>query len=185
MGTLAEYKLPLRPLVIGTHKFSFRLTKDFFEQMESTDVRDGDILAEVTVEYTGDVYEIDMRCTGEVTIPCDRCLDDMQESIDAEYHIAAKYGDRYNDEDEALIEVPRSDSDLDIAHMLYDTVMLDIPIQHMHADGQCNSAMSDILNQHRVIDLQDSQEQGPQDTEGTDTPNDPRWDALKNFKTQD
>ena len=185
MGTLAEYKLPLRPLVIGTHKFSFRLTKDFFEQMESTDVRDGDILAEVTVEYTGDVYEIDMRCTGEVTIPCDRCLDDMQESIDAEYHIAAKYGDRYNDEDEALIEVPRSDSNLDIAHMLYDTVMLDIPIQHMHADGQCNSAMSDILNQHRVIDLQDSQEQGPQDTEGADTPNDPRWDALKNFKTQD
>ena len=49
MGTLAEYKLPLRSLVAGTHKFSFRLTKDFFEQMESTDVRDGDILAEVTV----------------------------------------------------------------------------------------------------------------------------------------
>lgn len=185
MGTLAEYKLPLRPLVVGTHKFSFRLTKDFFEQMESTDVRDGDILAEVTVEYTGDVYEIDMHCTGAVTIACDRCLDDMQESIDACYHTAAKYGDCYNDEDETMIEVPRSDSSLDIAHMLYDTVMLDIPIQHMHEEGLCNSAMSDILNRHRVIDTQDSPEQGQEHIENTDTPNDPRWDALKSLKKQD
>lgn len=185
MGTLAEYKLPLRPLVIGTHKFSFHLTKDFFEQMESTDVRDGDILAEVTVEYTGEVYEIDMHCTGEVTIACDRCLEDMQESIDADYHIAAKYGDRYNDEDEAMIEMPRSDSDLDISHMLYDTVMLDIPIRHMHAEGQCDSAMSDILERHRVIDMQDSSEQDPESDNKYDAPVDPRWDALKNFKTQD
>lgn len=184
MGTLAEYKLPLRSLVAGTHKFSFRLTKDFFEQMESTDVRDGDILAEVTVEYTGDVYEIDMHCTGAVTIACDRCLDDMQESIDAGYHTAAKYGDCYNDEDETMIEVPRSNSSLDIAHMLYDTVMLDIPIQHMHEEGQCNSAMSDILSRHRVIDTQDSPEQGQEHIEA-DTSNDPRWDALKSLKKQD
>lgn len=184
MGTLAEYKLPLRPLVVGTHKFSFHLTKDFFEQMESADVHDGDILAEVTVEYTGQVYEIDIHCTGEVTIPCDRCLEDMQESIDADYHTAAKYGDRYNDEDEALIEVPRSDSDLDIAHILYDTVMLDIPIQHIHAEGKCDSTMSDILSQHRVIDTQDIPAQDQEDIEETDTPTDPRWDALKDFKTQ-
>ena len=170
--TFRLLRMPYRFVLFMFDYTYSRLTKDFFEQMESMDVRDGDILAEVTVEYTGDVYEIDMHCTGAVTIACDRCLDDMQESIDAGYHTAAKYGDCYNDEDETMIEV------------LYDTVMLDIPIQHMHEEGQCNSAMSDILSRHRVIDMQDSPEQGQEHIEA-DTPNDPRWDALKSLKKQD
>lgn len=180
MGNVSEYKLPLRALAIGTYAYNFHLSKGFFEQMESADVHDADIDVKATVTYNGDVYEIDIRCTGEATLPCDRCLDDMQESIDAEYHIAAKYGEKFDDSDDALIEIPRSDSDLDIAHIIYDTVMLDIPIMHAHAEGQCNPVMSDILGKHIVLDAADAPEQS--DTDDSAGATDPRWDALKKLK---
>ena len=183
MDTDIDYSLPLRSLAIGSHTFDFDLSKEFFEKMESADVRDGDVRASVTVAYDGDIYEIDMHCVGAVTIPCDRCLEDMQESIDATYHIAARYGEKYDDEDDVMIELPRSESHLDIARMLYDTVMLDIPIQHAHKDGGCDDVMSDILDRHRVVEGGTEQDGGA-DT-SAEAPEDPRWAALKNFKTEE
>jgi hypothetical protein len=34
--------------------------------------------------------------------------------------------------------------------MIYDTVMLTIPIKHVHPLGKCNRAMSNLLKKHRA-----------------------------------
>lgn len=150
MGKFSAFKLPLKTLPSGSHEFDYHLDKQFFVNMESEDVRDANLDVHVTVVTKADMYELTIAIKGEITLICDRCLDHMQWPVDTSYHIYVKYGERYNDESDELLEIPSSDAYLNIAYMIYDTVMLTIPIKHVHPLGKCNRAMSNLLKKHRA-----------------------------------
>lgn len=150
MGKFSQFKLPLRSIAEGTHTFEYHLDKQFFTNMESPDVRDADVNVKLTVTYSHDVYDLTFSLTGTVTVPCDRCLDDLPLDIDATYHIKVKYGDDYRDDSDEFIEIPATDPYLNVAYMIYDTAQLAIPIKHVHPLGKCNRAMSSLLKKHRA-----------------------------------
>ncbi|MDE6301823.1 MAG: DUF177 domain-containing protein [Muribaculaceae bacterium] len=178
MGKFTAYKLPLKSLGVGTHEFDYKLDKQFFANMEYADVRDADIDVHLIVDYHNDIYHLDFTLTGMVTLLCDRCLDDLVLPIDTTYSINVEYGDDYNDDSDDLMIIPESDNYLNVAYMLYDTVVLVIPIKHVHPLGKCNRAMSALLKKHRAqgedAELEEELMEGIEDA----TP-DPRWDALK------
>ncbi len=149
MGKFSQFKLPLRSLAEGTHTFEYHLDKQFFANMESTDVRDADVNVELTVTYQHDVYNLSFVLKGTVTVPCDRCLDDLPIDIDTTYCINVRYGEDYNDSDD-FMEIPGTDAFLNIAYIIFDTVSLAIPIKHVHPLGKCNRAMSSLLKKHRA-----------------------------------
>ena len=197
MGKFTAFKLPLKSLTTGTHSFDYHLDKQFFANMENTDVRDADINVRLTVDYNGDVYALTFVVSGEVLLLCDRCLDDLHMPIDTRYEITVKYGDDYNDDSDTLLEIPDSDNFLNVAYMLYDTVVLAIPIKHVHPMGKCNRQMSAMLKKHRATERGASDE----DTELEDSlieeidsidaaaslpeqPSDPRWDALRKLSSE-
>ncbi len=77
MGKYTAFKLPLKSLGVGTHEFEYHLDKQFFVNMESSDIHDADLSVHLTVQYNGDIYNLDFHITGEVVLICDRCLDDL------------------------------------------------------------------------------------------------------------
>ncbi|MDE6137592.1 MAG: DUF177 domain-containing protein [Muribaculaceae bacterium] len=181
MGKFTAFKLPLKSLTKGTHTFDYHLDKQFFANMENTDVRDADINVHLTVDYNGDVYALTFALTGEVVLLCDRCLDDLHLPIETGYNITVKYGDDYNDDSDTLLEIPDSDNFLNVAYMIYDTVVLAIPIKHVHPLGKCNRQMSAILKKHRAGG--DVTDEDAEFLDGTDDDSaggtDPRWEALR------
>lgn len=193
MGKFSQFKLPLKSLSKGEHSFEYHLDKEFFKNMESADVRDADVNVHLDVDYNNNVYTLNFTLKGVVTVPCDRCLDDLQIDIDTTYSIKVKYGDSYRDSDD-LMEIPESENYLNVAYMIYDTVMLAIPIKHVHPMGKCNRAMSSLLKKHRahtpddpdaeledeLIDEMDSMPSQPESAEAEET--DPRWDKLKEIQ---
>lgn len=188
MGKFTAFKLPLKSLVKGTHSFDYHLDKQFFANMENADVRDADINVHLTVDYNGEVYALHFAITGEVVVLCDRCLDDLHLPIDATYDIAVQYGDDYNDESDTLLQIPDSDNYLNVAYMIYDTVVLEIPIKHVHPMGKCNRQMSAILRKHRAGGGEDAEEAAEILEEADDADSrasDPRWDALRNLGSSD
>lgn len=186
MGKFTEFKIPLKSLPQGPSAFAYRLDKAFFDNMDSDDVHGAALDVAVTVDHTHDAYAIDMRVTGQVTLVCDRCLDDLPWPVDASYHVVVKYGEAYDDSSDDMLVIPESDNYLNVAYMLRDTVALDIPIKHVHPAGKCNRRMTDALRRHTVaadpdealeqqlIDEIDDAE--PSSNEGN---TDPRWDALR------
>ncbi len=194
MGKFQAFKLPLKSLSQGEHLFDYHLDKQFFTNMESTDIHGANLDVKLTVKYKGDIYDLNFSINGEIVLLCDRCLDDLHYPIDATYHIMVKYGDKYNDDSDELLEIPDSDNYLNVAYMIYDTVALAIPIKHVHPAGQCNRAMSAILNKHRahtsdedselVNELIDEMESSDIMT-SDEVPTDPRWAALKDLKVGD
>jgi len=188
MGKFSAFKLPLKSLGIGTHNFEYHLDKLFFANMENPDIHGADLAVKLTVVYNGEFYALDFVISGEITLVCDRCLDDLYYPIDADYYIAVKYGEGYNDDNDEMLEIPSGDAFLNVAYMIYDTVVLAIPIKHVHPQGKCNRQMSAILKKHRAttgdedgefdsefIDEMDSSD----DTASAEAPTDPRWDALR------
>lgn len=193
MGKFSAYKLPLKSLGTGTHEFEYHLDKQFFANMESSDVHDADLTVHLTVKYNGDFYDLDFHVSGEVVLICDRCLDDLHYPIDTTYHIIVKYGEDYNDDSDEVLEIPESDNTLNVAYMLYDTVELAIPIKHVHPLGKCNRQMSALLKKHRATagdedaelenELIDEIDTLPDSSD--DAPTDPRWDALRKLSDND
>ncbi len=168
----------------GTELFNYHLSEQFFANMESNDVRGASLDVKLTATHRGEAYDLTFAITGDVTLLCDRCLDDLVFPIEASYHIIVKYGDDYNDESDELLEIPESDNYLNVAYMIYDTVMLAIPIKHVHPLGKCNRAMSAILKKHRARPIDEDDDVDGElidvvDEIGNNQPTDPRWDALK------
>ncbi|MCI9608283.1 MAG: DUF177 domain-containing protein [Muribaculaceae bacterium] len=192
MGKFTEYKLPLKSMPAGTHDFEYTLGKTFFTNMESEDIHDADLKVALSVVHKGDLYELNFAITGTITLICDRCLDDLEFPVDTTYHINVKYGEDYNDDSDNLLVIPESDNYLNVAYMIYDTVALTIPIKHVHPLGKCNRQMSALLKKHRATDPNDEDaaledqlmdEIDQMDSADDRRATDPRWDGLKNFKT--
>lgn len=194
MGKYTAFKLPLKSLGVGTHEFEYHLDKQFFVNMESSDIHDADLNVALTVQYNGDIYNLDFHITGEVVLICDRCLDDLCFPIDATYHIVVKYGEDYNDDNDEVLEIPETDNTLNVAYMIKDTVELAIPMKHVHPLGKCNRQMSAMLKKHRATSGDDDADLENElideidniDAQSSAAGNsDPRWDALRKLSDDD
>ena len=194
MGKFSAFKLPLKSLGTGTHNFEYHLDKQFFTNMENSDIHGADLDVKLTVVYNGEFYTLDFSIAGEVTLICDRCLDDLHFPIEATYHIVVKYGEDYNDDNDEVLEIPAGDAFLNVAYMIYDTVVLAIPIKHAHPLGKCNRQMSAMLKKHRATtDGEDSELEDQlieemdsmEDSQPAQETTDPRWDALRKLGTSD
>lgn len=194
VGKFSEFRLPLKTLSEGVHTFEYRLGKQFFVNMENADIHDADLRVTLTVTHKRDIYDLAFRVEGTVTLICDRCLDDLEQPIDASYDIAVKLGDDYSETDDLLI-IPESDNYLNVAYMIHDTASLAIPAKHVHPVGKCNRAMSALLRKHRATRPDDEEaeltdrlidEMDEMDTADDAAPAQPadgsadsRWDPLR------
>ena len=167
----SEFKLPLKSMPIGSQEFEYHLGKEFFAKMESSDIQDADLNVTLTVVHKSDVYDMTFVIEGEMTLICDRCLDEMQQLVDVEYHVVVKYGDEYCDDLDEVIEIPENENYFNVASLIYDTVSLEIPMVHIHPEGECNQEMDAVLNQLEVGESDES------DDDNQDI--DPRWAKLK------
>ena len=80
---------------------------------------------------------------------------------------------------------------MNVARIIYDTVMLTIPIKHVHPEGECDEEMQEQLNAHRaMVSTDEDMEDADYGTYGDEIEKedendfrcDPRWNALKKLK---
>ena len=175
-------KLTFSSLPLGKQEFNYHIDGKFFNEIEASEVRSGsvDVALNVTHAQEG-IYELDFVCSGVITIPCDRCLDDMEHQVDTSYHLTVKMGDALDDSLDNVLVIPSSWRTLDLSPIVRDTVLLTIPMMHSHSPGDCNQEMLGLLQEHATTtynsDEDFDQNQQPEGSQPQDT--DPRWDALK------
>ncbi len=158
MGKFTAYKVELASLKDGHYEQDFEIDSEFFKNMENTDVLSADVKVHLDLEKRNDVYDCTFRCNGMLQVPCDRCLDPLDHEVDTEYHVVVKYGDSYDDGADNLLVIPYSNSYLNVAYILYDTILLTIPLRHVHPLGKCNRAMADALRKHRRSSDEEAEE---------------------------
>jgi len=189
MSKFELYNIVLKDIIDETRTFEFDLDKVFFKKIDSPEVQLGNVKAKLSVHKKVNTYELSFILDGSITIPCDRCLDNMEQAIHYKEKLLVKFGDKFSEEDEIVI-VPESEGAINIAWFLYEFIVLNIPMKHVHATGECNKTMVGKLKKH--ITRQKTDDDDDDDTPALefdddddfttdDKQTDPRWDGLQNI----
>lgn len=158
MCDLKQFIIALPTLAEGHHEFEFRADKSLFEQRGGIDVTDADIAAYVDIDVRHGSYNIGITCQGWIEIPCDRCLDPMRLDVDEDYDVSVRYGEEYAETDDT-ITLPESETGFDLSPLIADTVLLSIPLRHVHPQGECNEEMVEIMNRHSAAEGTEPEEE--------------------------
>ena len=165
-------KIDLKGLQEGLTTLEYTLNDTYFQEIESSEISAGQVHVKVEIRKTRMFWELMLHTEGLVTIPCNLCMDDMEQPIAADNRLVVKLGEENNEDDELVI-VDEDEGILDLSWYIYEFIALAIPIRHVHAPGKCNAAMMKVLEEHSTDRSSD---------EESTTSVDPRWEKLKNIK---
>ena len=171
MNSLEFLKIDLKGLTEEETSLELSLDDGFFEALDGAEVKQGSLHVSVSIRKATGFFELLFHTQGHVVIPCDRCLDDMEQPVETDNRLIVKFGSNYSEEDDIIV-VPEDEGILDISWFIYEFAILAIPIRHVHAPGKCNPAMTQALEELSAD--RSSDEESNQSA-------DPRWEKLKNL----
>ena len=187
MGKFDKYKIDLKGMQADSCKYEFVLDNLFFANIDGPEVQKGKVNVVLVVKKTSRAFELNFQTDGMVWVPCDRCLDDMEQPVSSTDKLLVKFGHEYAEEGDNLIVIPEEEGEINVAWFMYEFIALAIPMKHVHAPGKCNKAMSSKLSKHLRTTPDDemdedsfvSEDSDELANDDTETAVDPRWDELK------
>ena len=172
MCYLEQFDIDLKALTQDVTPLEWGLDDQFFNALEGAQVQGGTLHVSGSIRKTVGFFELLLHTNGTVRVPCDRCLDLMDQPIEADLRLVVKLGSEYQEDDD-IITVDESDPTLNTAWFIYESVILAVPIQHVHQPGDCNDAMMRVLSEHSAARSSDADAEDAID---------PRWEKLRNLK---
>ena len=169
-----EFSIPFAGLKIGKHEFEYKVDNTFFEDFDYNEFNDADVGIAVTMNRLSTMLELEISGNGTVNLNCDLTSEPYDQQIEASLELVVKFGEEFNDEDDEILVIPHGDHQVNIAQYVYEILVLAIPQKRIHPGVLDGSLQSDILKK-----LEELKPRETRKSEGTD----PRWDALKDFKT--
>jgi uncharacterized metal-binding protein YceD (DUF177 family) len=186
MSKFEQYNIVLKDLNNETKTLEYALDNEFFNKIDSPEVHRGNVSAKVVIQKKLTAFELNFTLEGIIYIPCNRCLDDMEQLIQHKEKLQVKFGENFSEENEMVI-VPEREGSINIAWFLYEFIVVSIPIKHTHPTGECNKTMVSKLKKHIIRQKDDETEDDDlmmdddDDFSNEDTQIDPRWDNLQNI----
>jgi uncharacterized metal-binding protein YceD (DUF177 family) len=165
----SSYTIPLGGLKEGHHTIDFEIDKEFFEQFEESEVKEGSLIANIEMDKRSSHLDMIIRVSGSVRISCDRCLEMFSQPVNSENRLLVKFGKSVEDIDPDILSVPADDYELDLQQQIYEFIMLAQPIKRVHPADKNGKSTCDPVMLKKLEELIIEEE----------NENDPRWDELK------
>lgn len=146
MAGQESYIIRLSGLRKESQTFDYQLSDGFFGQLDQDEILGGAVRATVTIIPVGDAFRMQLQVAGCVKIICDRCLDEMEQAVEAADEMIVKIG-RGEDED-GIVYADAQTGELDLSWLLYELIETNLPIVHCHQAGGCNPQMEELLQAH-------------------------------------
>ena len=136
-----QYSVAYKGLKNSSFDFVFEVDDALFTAYESKEIMGGNCRVEATMFKGESQLEFDFAITGEVTCECDRCLDPCQVPIDYEGHLIVRISDEEGEYDGDVMWVNPADNEVDLTQYIYESIVLSLPYQRVHPEGECNPDM--------------------------------------------
>ena len=154
MEKLDGYKVDLKGMATDTVSYRWQADNDFFSAVQGSEIKQGLLDVALRVKRTSGAYELEFQLQGEVEVTCDRCLESMNQPIDAFCTLRVVMGEDFVDDGDVVV-IPEREGVINVAWNIYEFAALQIPLRHVHPDCE---ALSESSEEERV---------------------DPRWAELK------
>lgn len=183
MDILNRYGIAFKGLGEGRHEYGFELDDRFFQAFESPEITGGSGQADVVLTKSSTMLEVDAAIRAEVTVPCDRCLEDCTVPVEYEGGFKVRFGDTQDDFDGELMWLSYAESELNLAQYIYESVVLSLPYKKVHADRAdgTSGCDPDALKGVRLI-TEDEFEKAEAGSEMQKMADNPEWQKLRELK---
>ena len=161
-----DYVIPLNGWAAGEREYRWPVDTKFFQKFDNSEILDAALEARARAVKSGHYIGVDLDIEGHVTVPCDRCLEDLTLPVEAHPAFSVKFGEEAASEDQMqegsreILFLSDSDADLDLRQVIYDYVCLALPMQRVHAEGECNPDTTRFLG-HEPEDEEAGTENSP------------------------
>lgn len=154
--------IPLNGLTSSGADLEGKLGKEFFAAFDNRDILDASLDVSVRIRKSGTSISVGCAVSGDITVACDRCMEDLKIPVGFDRHLTVKFSsDGADDTAEEVLVLDESDTDLDLGQFVYDYTMLCLPIRKVHEDGGCNEAVLRILSEGvRIAASEDESQAG-------------------------
>lgn len=162
-----QYIIPLQSLCEGVHNIEFEISNKFIELQNIEDMLGAEITVKVIFTKRAHIHTLELTMQGTVEMPCDRCLEPVKLTIKNSQECIVKVAaaDEKLADTENVICINADEKELDITHILYENLLLSLPLKKAHAQGKCNTNMTAYITEVKKTKQEKT---------------DPRWDLLKN-----
>ena len=170
-----EFLIPVSGLALGCHSYQFEINDDFFAEMDYSEIQQGKVTVNLDVERQETMLVLHFDLQGSVRVACDRCADEFDQPIESHQEFFVKLGTENAEESDDVAVVPADQSDFDVRSLVYEYIILAIPMHRVHPEGECNPEVLALL----------AQSESAEPTDNEDDNIDPRWAALKDIQLND
>ena len=170
MDKFRNYDVAFSGLKNGKHEFKFEVEQSFFDLFETEqEFTNAHINVDVALEKHTTFLDLEVIISGKVDLICDITAEEFSHPINNSIKILVKFGEKYDDSNEEIITIPQGDSAFNIAQMIYEAVMLSIPMKKISPN---------VTDE----DIELIEQFSPKIEEDKEHEVDPRWEALKKLK---
>ena len=180
MDVLKKYSIAFKGLGEGTHRFDMKVDDRFFEAFEGSEIRRGNADVRLTLDKRGNGMALDFDIRGEVAVECDRCLEEFMMPVRYEGTLHVRYSDCERESDGEVMWISPSETELNVAQYIYESICLSLPYQRVHPDDSegRSTCDPDMLSRFRIVSEGEVDRLCP----GTETDGSSPWKKLKEIK---
>ena len=170
MDKFRNYDIVFSGLKNGKHEFRFEIDKKFFQLFDTEqEFTEPKIVAEILMDKHTTFLYFMIKTSGTVNLVCDITNKNFDYRIEHEIDVLVNFGEEFDDSNIDVITIPRTDYAFNASQLIYEDVMLAIPMKKVSPD------ISDE-------DLEILEKFSPKDEIEEEPESDPRWEALKKLK---
>ena len=136
-----RYSIGYKSLSNSTFDYDFVVDDALFAAYESREVLGGNCDVKVVLSKTDSQLDVDVTIEGSVVCECDRCLEPCDVDIDYEGHLIVRLSTEEGEYDGEVMWLNPAEENLDLTQYIYESIILSLPYQRVHTEGECNPDM--------------------------------------------
>lgn len=168
------FEIEFAGLKEGMHQYQFELGPAFFAEFDYGDFQNPQFTAEVHLEKKTRSLELQLKVTGHATVHCDITTDPFQLPMEQATHLQVKFGETFDDTDEAILWLPEAAHRLNVAQYLYELAVLARPLKVVHPEVAQGKRGQEALRKLEELSPENRPEKNQDEI-------DPRWDKLRDL----
>lgn len=171
MRKFKEYNITFPGLKQGKHEFDYTINDSFFALFDYEGFNSVHQNVHLTLDKKSNLMELVFTNQGTVNVDCDLSGEPFDLPVQGELYLVVKFGEEYNDENDEILILPHGEYEINVAHYIYELIVLSVPAKRVHPGVEDGSLQSETLSK--------LEELSPKEKEEQEDNIDPRWEELR------
>ncbi len=176
MKELRDFEISFIGLKEGKHNFQYHIVNSFFDAFKFDDFDKTNIDIDLVFVKKPNMLELTFSFKGFVNVPCDVSGEPFDMEVSGDLFLIVKFGEVFDDGNEEIVYLPNSAHRINVAHYIFEMIVLSAPSKRVHPkvlDGTMESDVFEKLNELKI----------KKETTNKKDTTDPRWGKLKDLLT--